>query len=110
MTWLTLDHRGQRLARGTLHHGDRDGAANERGGDDRSQASPAPTRPRPPMPPGRGPGGGGAILGDRIGDRADGADQAAQDRGQHGPGGGGDDSGQVRAEGFRLGFGLGLLV
>ena len=41
MAWLTLDHGGQRLARGTLRHGDRDGAANERGGDDHSQACPA---------------------------------------------------------------------
>jgi len=49
-----------------FHHGDHDGAADERSGDDRGQASPAPAWSRAARAPGRGRRSG-AIPGDRIG-------------------------------------------
>jgi hypothetical protein len=49
---LALDRGGQRLARGTLHHGDCDGPAVERGCDDRSEPGPARARRGRPYCPG----------------------------------------------------------
>ena len=57
-------------------------------------------------PPGGCPGGQAADH--DPGDRPGGADQAAQDRGEHGPGGSGDDGGQVRPEGLRPGLRIGF--